>query len=394
VYRSMHFRKGILPLLVVLGLTFTASQNACGQLPASERIPAIGDSPADAGPLAKDLSPVFRKKDVAHALGKVADWQLKRVEGNYEQDWTMAALYAGFMAVPQAVNGAKYQDAMLSMGKQFSWQLGNRPEHADDHAVGQTYLELYETKHDPAMVVPTRQSMDALLARSDDPKKPLWWWCDALFMAPPVLAKLSKDAGDRKYIDFMNREWWITSSLLYDSQLHLYSRDASFLDKKEANGKKLFWARGNGWVMAGLARVLEVMPDSYPDRARYVTQYREMAKAIAALQGSDGLWRPGLLDATAYPLPEVSGSAFNTYALAWGVRTGLLDRKEYLPVVQKAWAGLLTHIYADGRLGCIQPIGASPDKFTVTSSYVYGVGAFLLAGSEVYQLSEPKRMRE
>jgi len=354
---------------------------------AGRTLPGLGDSPADAGPLATGLSPAFKKKEVVKVLRKVADWQLARVQQNYSLDWTFAALYAGFMAVPPAVNGNMYQDAMRQMGTQFNWQLGPRPEHADDHAVGQTYLELYQKIHDPAMLTPTLQRMDTLIQRTDDPQKPLWWWCDALFMAPPVLTDLSKITNDRKYLNFMNREWWITSTLLYDPQQHLYSRDASFLDKHEANGAKVFWSRGNGWVMAGLARVLAVMPADYPDRQRYVTQFQQMASALAAVQGTDGLWRPGLLDAASYPLPEVSGSAFNTYAIAWGIRTGILDRKQYLPVVQRAWAGLLTHVYQDGRLGAIQPIGASPDKFTTTSSYTFGVGAFLLAGSEVYDLS-------
>ncbi len=349
--------------------------------------PSIGDAPADAGPLATDLSSNFDRKDVAHALRKVADWQLARMPGNLTQDWTAAALYAGFMAVPDAVNGDAYRKAMRAMGEQFAWQLGPRAYHADDHAIGQTYLELYESAHDSAMLAPTRTSMDALMKRSDDPAKPLWWWCDALFMAPPVLARLSKITGDPRYLDYMNREWWITSKLLYDPALHLYARDATYLEKHEANGARLFWSRGNGWVMAGLVRVLETMPTNYASRPRYVAQFKEMAKAVAALQGADGLWRPGLLDAAAYPLPEVSGSAFFTCALAWGVRTGLLDRKEYLPVVKRAWTGLLAHIYQDGRLGSIQPIGAAPDQYGVSASYVYGVGAFLLAGSEAHNLA-------
>jgi unsaturated rhamnogalacturonyl hydrolase len=276
---------------------------------------------------------------------------------------------------------------MRQMGRQFNWQPGPRSEHADDQAIGQTYIELYEKARDPEMLAPIRQRMDILIQRTDDPAKPLWWWCDALFMAPPVLADLSKVTGDPKYLSFIDREWWITSNLLYDAQLHLYSRDASFLDKHEANGAKVFWSRGNGWAMAGLIRVLTVMPRNYPHRQQYITQFQQMAKALTAIQDKDGLWRPGLLDAKSYKLPEVSGSAFNTYALAWGIRNGVLDRKEYLPVVQKAWAGLLTHVYQDGRLGCIQPIGAAPGQFTSTSSYVFGVGAFLLAGSEVYKLS-------
>jgi rhamnogalacturonyl hydrolase YesR len=183
----------------------------------------------------------------------------------------------------------------------------------------------------------------------------------------------------------MDREWTITTDLLYDRDKHLYSRDATFLDKHEKNGEKIFWSRGNGWVMGGIVRVLKELPANSPLRPKYIAQLKEMAAATAAVQGKDGLWRPGLLDPDSYPLPEVSGSAFITYALAYGVNEGILDRKTYSPIVHKAWQGLLSHVYADGRLGCIQPVGAAPGAFTETSSYVYGVGAYLLAGSEIYR---------
>jgi unsaturated rhamnogalacturonyl hydrolase len=133
--------------------------------------------------------------------------------------------------------------------------------------------------------------------------------------------------------------------------------------------------------------VLAEMPQDYPGRAKYVDQFKEMAEEIASLQGSDGLWRPGLLDPAAYPLPENSGSAFFAYGFAYGINSGILPRAKYLPVVQKAWEGLLSHIYQDGRLGSIQPVGAAPGDYTAASSYVFGTGAFLLAGSEVYRLA-------
>jgi rhamnogalacturonyl hydrolase YesR len=138
--------------------------------------------------------------------------------------------------------------------------------------------------------------------------------------------------------------------------------------------------------MAGIARVLDYMPKNYPARPKYVAQLREMAAAVIKVQGEDGLWRSGLLDPQAYPLPEASGSAFIAYALARGVNQGMLDRKICAPAARKAWAGLLAHVYADGRLGCIQPVGAAPGQFKATSSYVYGVGAFLLAGSQMDRL--------
>jgi unsaturated rhamnogalacturonyl hydrolase len=358
-----------------------------GQLTAAEQRPLVGDTPAVAPPLATDLSPKLTRKNVSHAMQKVADWQLARAEAGFSQDWTFAALYTGFMAVPKAANGEKYQQAMLQMSRKFNWQPGPRVPNADDGAIGQTYLDLYFRYHDPAMMAPIRERMDAVMALPDNPEKPLWWWCDALYMAPPVLAKLSRATGERKYLDFMDHEWWITSNLLYNPSNHLYFRDKSFLDKHEANGSPIFWSRGNGWVFAALARVLAEMPRDYPSRPKYVAQFKEMAEELAGLQGADGLWRPGLLDAGAYKLPENSGSAFYTYGFAYGINSGILERAKYLPVVEKAWQGLLSHIYEDGRLGCIQPVGAAPGDFTAASSYVFGTGAFLLAGSEVYRLA-------
>jgi len=355
--------------------------------PAPARHQNVGDAPTSALPLAHDVSGKLTHRDVRYAIRKVADWQLNRAEGDFDQDWTYAALYAGFMAVPDAAGGKHFRDAMLRMGKKFDWQPGPRLAHADDAAIGQAYLDLYQRFHDPAMLTPIRERMDAVMQLPDDKAKPLWWWCDALFMAPPVLTKLSRITGDRKYLDYMDREWWITSNLLYDSNVHLFYRDATFLSKHEANGSGLFWSRGNGWVMAGLARVLTEMPSDYPSRAKYVNQFQQMASEIASIQGSDGLWRPGLLDPSAYPLPEDSGSAFFVYALAYGVNNGLLDRARYLPIIEKGWAGLVSHIYQDGRLGSIQPIGAAPGDYPATASYVFGTGAFFLAGSEVDRLA-------
>jgi rhamnogalacturonyl hydrolase YesR len=202
-------------------------------------------------------------------------------------------------------------------------------------------------------------------------------------MAPPVWADVAKATGDTKYLTYMDREWQITTDLLYDHSKHLYSRDATFLEKHEKNGEKIFWSRGNGWVMGGIVRVLKVLPADSPLRPKYVALLKEMAAEMISIQGSDGLWRPGLLDAGSYPLPEISGSAFITYALAYGVNEGILDRATYWPAVEKAWGGMLSHVYADGRLGCIQPVGAAPGAYTETSSYVYGVGAFLMAAAEI-----------
>jgi unsaturated rhamnogalacturonyl hydrolase len=349
-----------------------------------------GDQLATPGPLAQILSPRLDRDDLSNAMMLVADWQLTRLPAQAQVDWTWAALYDGFMAVPNQVAGNKYKAAMLKVANDLNWQPGPRVMHADDLAVGQMFLEQYTIHKDPKMMAAMRARLDAEMATPDpsDPQKPLWWWCDALFMAPPVFADMAAVTGDKKYLVFMDREWDITTALLYKRSKHLYFRDASYLDKHEKNGEPLFWSRGNGWVMGGIVRVLQRLPADSPLRPKYIALLKEMAAELISIQGKDGLWRPGLLDADSYPLPEVSGSAFITYALAYGVNEGILDRATYWPAVQKAWAGMITHVYADGRLGCIQPVGAAPGAYTESSSYVYGVGAFLLAGSEIYRTAK------
>lgn len=379
----MLYRAGIIALVWATVLAVCAPAQDSSEL---EKNKGVGDNPDVAPALATGLRPDLTHEAIRAAMRKVADWQLDRARPYYSTDWTFAAMYDGLMAASATTGDAKYAQAMREMGEKLNWQLGKRPEHADDVAVGQSYLELYLQKKDARILPPLTERFAYQMGLKDDPAKPLWWWCDALFMGPPTLARLYKATDRTEYLDFMDREWWITSKLLYDSEEHLYFRDAGYLTKHEANGRKLFWSRGNGWVMAGIARVLDYMPKNYPTRTKYVQQLKEMATAAIKVQGEDGLWRSGLLDPKAYALPEVSGSAFIAYSFAWGVNQGILDRKVYGGAAKKAWDGLLTHVYADGRLGCIQPVGAAPGQFKPTSSYVYGIGAFLLAGSQMDKL--------
>ncbi len=374
-------------------LAQTASAAAPQSSAAAERT-AAGSQPDDPGPLATGLSAELRSSDVLAAMKKVADWQLSSAEGHYNIQWTYAALYDGLLAASRATGDQRYHDRVLDVARQNHWALGPRFGHADDDAIGLAYLTLYAEAHDPEMLAPTRASLDKLMARPEDADTArlaaadniLWWWCDALYMAPPVFAQLAQATGDRRYLDFMDRQWSLTTAALYDRDEHLYFRDKRFPTMREANGQKIFWSRGNGWVLAGLALVLERMPTRDPLRAKYVKRYRAMAQRIASLQQPDGVWRASLLDPNAYPTPEVSGTGFFTFAMAWGMNHHLLDRHKYLPVVSKAWRGMIAHVYEDGRLGSIQPIGGEPGKYRPSSSYVYGVGAFLLAGSEVSKL--------
>jgi hypothetical protein len=206
-------------------------------------------------------------------------------------------------------------------------------------------------------------------------------------MAPPAWVRLYAATGDTRYLDLGVNHWWRTSDYLYDEQEHLYFRDSNYFKKREANGKKVFWGRGNGWVMGGLVRMLQYLPQNHPARPRFVNQFKDMSAKLLACQQDDGLWRASLLDPASYPLKETSSSGFYAYAFAWGVNQGLLDRKSYEPAVRKAWTALVSCVQNDGKLTHVQPIGEDPRKFPDDSTEIYGVGAFLLAGSEIHRMA-------
>ncbi len=205
-------------------------------------------------------------------------------------------------------------------------------------------------------------------------------------MAPPVWAKLARITGEEKYLEYMNKQWWATTDYLFDERENLYYRDSNYFDRCEANGRKVFWSRGNGWSFAGLARVIEELPEDYPDRGRYEKLFKKMAAKLMKIQPEDGLWRPSLLDPESYPIRETSGSGFYCYGLAWGINHGLLSEREYLPAVRKCWKGLVEYVKPNGKLTHVQPTGENPKDFDRDHSDTFGVGAFLLAGSEVYKI--------
>lgn len=397
---SVARRAGAVGLIALSALATTSIYTFAQTAPAAASKPvpdsrASGDAPDDPGPLATDLSSELKPKAIQAVAEKVAAWQVKVAEPTFNRLWTYAALYDGLLAASKTTGDPAFRNAVLKYSEQEKWLLiDNRFPHADDQALGKAYMDLYlgdpKNARKPERMANTKEIMDRLVVRPDDPAKLLWWWCDALYMAPPVLSRMYVATGDKKYLDYMDHEWWLTSKTLYNQQDHLYFRDERYLTQKQANGKNLYWSRGNGWVMGGLVKVLEIMPKNYPARAKYVEQFRQMAEEVKSIQGKDGLWRSGLLDPDAYDLPEVSGSAFFTYAIAYGINEHILDRKTYFPIVEKSWKGMLEHVYADGRLGSIQPVDGQPGKFKRSSSHVYGVGGFLMAAYEMNRLAGGK----
>ncbi len=330
------------------------------------------------------------RQAIVRVMTAAADWQLAHPSEHPRYDWTQAPFWSGLAAfAPLSSDPQRYLGEVRRNGEENRWRPGPRPLCADDHAITQSYFALHAVQPDRTLIEPALQTFDVVVRYPFDESLEFtgwektqyqWIWCDALFMSPPALAMATRATGDRRYLDFMNRMWWKTTDYLYDKNEHLYYRDSRFF------GQKIFWSRGNGWVLAGLARVLQNMPADYPERPRYVALLREMSARIAALQQSDGYWRTSLLDAKAYPLPETSGTAFYVYALAWGVNEGLLDRAPYEPVIRKGWSALVRAVHPDGMLGFVQRIGDQPGSTSSSTTEIYGSGAFLLAASEVYRL--------
>jgi unsaturated rhamnogalacturonyl hydrolase len=326
---------------------------------------------------------------VLAVMERAADWQLANPSRWGPLHWHNAAFYTGVMALAEVSPSPRFHDAMRQLGEKHGWQLAERIYHADDHAVGQTWAELYFRHGDARMIAPMRARFDHILAHPKDDnlefdraKNPdrldRWSWCDALFMAPPAWLRLGKATGDQRYLDFAVTKWWVTSDFLYDREEKLYFRDSTIFAKREPNGRKVFWSRGNGWVLAG--HFLEL---------RHEARACRVVGAVLACQQADGLWRAGLLDASAWPMQETSGSGFFCYAFAWGVNEGLLPREPYAAAALRTWTALEGFVQPDGKLTHVQPVGFTPVTFDPDHTEPYGVGALLLAGREIHRLLAP-----
>jgi len=322
---------------------------------------------------------------------KVADAQLAQLgDRSTNINWIAGVMWAGYADFSHVSANPAYTKAIQALGERFRWMPGTHPAnpfHADDFCIGQTFLDAFETENDPNQLAPTQQRVDAASDHMQSETSLTWSWCDALFMAPAVFARLSAITQNTKYLEAMDTEWWKTADLLYDKQEHLFYRDKTFLNKKSANGKKVFWSRGNGWVLAGLARTLTYMSQNSPDRPRFIAIYKEMAAKLASLQQADGTWPPSLLDPAEFPDSEMSGTALDCFGFAWGVENGILDRATYLPVAEKAWAAMLASRRPDGLIGYVQNVGAAPAAVSSTGTQLYATGAFLMAATQLSRLA-------
>jgi rhamnogalacturonyl hydrolase YesR len=356
-----------------------------------------GCAPAVPGASARASIARIDGEAVRSLMARVADWQLQHPSSAYPtHDWAVAPFWVGLLTfAPLAKAPDVYREAARANGRRNGWQPGPEPFLADDLAIAQSYFLLYLVDRDRAEIGPSIARFDALLSQPFD--EPLefshersmreWVWCDALFMAPPALALASHVTGDPHYAALMHRLWWKTTDFLYDRDQHLFYRDSRFFPMRERNGQPVFWSRGNGWVIGGLARILPYLPAADPGRARLTGLFQAMAAKLVTLQRPDGYWPAGLLDPDGWPAPESSGTGFFVYALAWGINAGLLEEARYGGAVRDGWAALARAVRPDGRLGYVQSPNDRPAATDPDDTEPYGTGAFLLAGSEVYRLA-------
>jgi len=312
--------------------------------------------------------------------------------------WTRAVYYEGLIDLYKTDRQQRYYDYAVDWGEKHRWGMrsGTKTRNADDQCCGQTYIDLYLIDKKPERIHDIKLSIDSMVASSkvDD-----WNWIDALQMAMPVFAKLGVIYADDAYFEKMYQIYQFAKTQhggngLYNPNDHLWWRDKDFVPPyKEPNGKNCYWSRGNGWVVAALVRVLDIMPDDAPHRDEYLQTYQDMVQSLMPLQRADGFWNVSLHDPNNFGGKELSGTALFTYAMAWGVNKGLLDRKTYLPIIAKAWNAMVTEgVHPDGKLGYVQGTGKEPkDGQPVTYDSTpdfedYGLGCFLLAGCEVYKL--------
>ena len=312
--------------------------------------------------------------------------------------WTRAVYYEGLMALNEVDPQKRYYDYAVDWGEKHKWGMrsGIKTRNADDQCCGQTYIDLYLIDKQPQRIHDIKTSIDSMVR---SPKVDDWNWIDALQMAMPVFAKLGVIYKDPAYFEKMYQIYLYSKTKhggngLYNPQDGLWWRDKDFVPPyKEPNGEDCYWSRGNGWVVAALVRVLEIMPKDAPHRDEYVQTYLAMMKALPPLQRPDSYWNVSLADPTNYGGKELSGTALFVYGMAWGIRQGLIDKKVYQPIMARAWQAMATECVApDGRLGYVQGTGKEPkDGQPVTFTSVpdfedYGLGCFLLAGTELCRL--------
>lgn len=340
------------------------------------------------------------QEGILEAMQLAVDFQERG--GPLRQGWIQGTFYGAMLACYHSTGNETFLNAARNWTQApFGTRHG---VNADSICTAQTYLDVYMVDKDEKLIASTKKifeteyfGVDTLsrkkMGHTDwkEDSRPfigrnLWWWCDSLYMAPPVIARMGAATGDPRYFELLHKLYWDSVDYLYNPEAKLFFRDKRFFDRKAPNGEPVFWGRGNGWVIGGLVRTIDYIPENDPMRAKYIKLFQDMMSRLVTLQGKDGLWRASVNDPAWYPMPETSGSGFFVFALAAGINRGWLDEKTYRKAAEKGWEGLVSVLSPEGKVQWSQLVAAAPypTKKEHTRSYTQGI--FLLAASEMYKL--------
>lgn len=348
-----------------------------------------------------------QSKEVRAIIDKVNTYWQSNNAPEVRAFWDNAAYHTGNMEAYFLTGNDAYREYSEKWAEHNQWKGAKSNDRAnwkysygesDDYVLFgdwqicfQTYADLYNILPDDKRIRRAREVMEYEMST---PKHDYWWWADGLYMVMPVMTKLHKITGNKQYLDKLYEYITYSDSIMFDPEENLYYRDGKYVypKHKSANGKKDFWARGDGWVLAGLAKVLKDLPAEYEHRKFFEDRYRNMADAVVNSQRPEGYWSRSMLDEEHAPGYETSGTAFFTYGLLWGINNGYLNDPKYLDAAQKGWNYLKNvALQKDGRVGYVQPIGekAIPGQVVDSKSTAnFGVGAFLLAACEYVRFLE------
>ena len=346
-------------------------------------------------------------QEVKSLIVKVNDHWQNSNPAELRAFWDNAAYHTGNIEAYKITGLERFLDYSISWAEHNEWMGAKSPNHqvwkysygeTDEYVMFgdwqicfQTYIDLYNLVETPddEMIARAREVMEY---QTKTDSVDYWWWADGLYMVMPVMTKLYKLTGDELYLNKLYEYYSYAKSIMYDEETGLFFRDAKYVwpEHKSLNERKDFWARGDGWVFAGLAKVLQDMPSAYQHYDAFLNDYKLMAETLINIQQPEGYWTRSMLDPEHAPGPETSGTAFFTYGFLWGINNNLLNREKYLPAVEKSWNYLTqTALQEDGSVGYVQPIGerAIPGQVVdQNSTSNFGTGAFLLAASEMYRM--------
>jgi unsaturated rhamnogalacturonyl hydrolase len=369
---------------------------------------------------------LYDKESIKLIMDKVNQYQLDNPWAEFDDNWIRGTYYTGVMACYQATGDKKYLDQCNELGEKLNWQIPSlKPDHSASGVnlltIGQTWLESYIVKKKKYKIKPIIDHLENPEIRNPVSNPMKWYfeggrrYVDGLFTGPPTLVMLYSITRNDKYLHWMEACFWDVYGELFDLDEGLFYRDVrwrpgysgnigasysrpasipyeearrSYVYQETKSGEKVIWSRGNGWALAGLARILKYLPSDFANYERYKAVFIHMAEELKNSQQPDGFWYPNLADPEDYGCKESSGTGFFTYGLVWGINNGILPREDFLPVVEKSWAALYSSVSKEGKVQWGQLVGAAPYKILQEDSHEYVSGTFLLAASEVYKLKK------